>query len=310
MPGPHPETRLLVAELKLLRRGRGVLAPELKRGLGHSVRVLCGIGVEDDDATARAKLSATLSDLAAGLPEDLRICFTAAFALTDEVRLPFYLQRLEWAGARLDREVRTVRRRVDESLLSAAQLVAARRAGRPALLWYTSDLRTTVSVAGAEVFETRRVVACDDGVEELDLGWSLTPSRSGTTDVEGVQVEVIHGGVLVRRSREASARIATTVRFAEPLSAGQEQEIGLRIVPGGPPCRHYVCTPHGRCDRFSLRVVFAVPPQQVLVLDGVPAFEVEDDLVPRRALPVGRSREFAVTFTDLVAHLSYGLRWR
>ncbi|WNV83913.1 hypothetical protein [Umezawaea sp. Da 62-37] len=309
MPTPCHETDVLVAELKELRRGRGVLRPEVKSNLGHLIGALCGISAKDDEGEARAKLLATLSDLASELPEDLRICFTAAFALTEEARLPFYLERLEWAGTRLGREVRTVRRRVDESLLSVAQLVSGRQARRPTLPWHTSELTTTVSLTDGEVFETRRVVADRTSVTELDLGWSLTPSEGGEADVDGVWVQVIHGGSLVHRSRKASARIATTVRLSKPLEIGQEAEIGLRITPNGTPLRHYVCTPHGRCDRFTLRVVFTVPPQRVLVVDGVPAVEVEDDLTPRRALPVGRSREFSASFTDLVAHLSYGLRW-
>ncbi|NGY65348.1 hypothetical protein G7043_41290 [Lentzea sp. NEAU-D13] len=282
----------------------------MKSSLGHVVGALCGISAEDDEVKARAKLLSTLSELAAKLPDDLRICFTAAFALAEDARLPFYLERLEWAGTRLGREVRTVRRRVDESLLIVAQMVLAQRARRPTPPWHTSELKTTVSLTGGEVFETRRVVADRAGVTELDLGWSLTSPDDGGGDVDGVRVQVIHGGSLVPRSRKASARIAMTVRLAEPLEVGQETEISLRIIPGiGSPPAYYVCTPHGRCDRFTLRVVFPVPPRRVLVLDGVPAVEVQDDLAPRRALPVGRAHEHSASFTDLAAHLSYGLRW-
>ncbi|GLZ39095.1 hypothetical protein [Actinokineospora sp. NBRC 105648] len=302
---------VLVGELKRLRRGRGVHAPGVADGLGAAVLALGGIVEGDDDVATRRKLVEALGRLADGLPGDLRICFTAAFGLAPQARFQFYQERLKWAGAQLGREVRTVRRRVDEAIVCAAQLATTRQADRPRPGWHTAELRATVTLTGdGEVYEFRRIVADRDGLRELDLGWSVTPTPGLVSDVDTLGVELIHGGTLARRSRAARHRIATTVRLPEPLTAGQHHEIALRVVPGGRQARpHYVCTPHGRCDRFELRVVFPDAPSQVLVIDGVPNGEVEDDLAPRRVLPVGSSTEVGVAFTDLVPYLSYGLRW-
>ncbi|MBM7776147.1 hypothetical protein JOD54_006351 [Actinokineospora baliensis] len=292
----HP----LAADLRTLRRGRAVHATPLPPRLGPALRALCAVTPADDDVAARTKVVDTLTELAEKLPDDLRLCFTAAFALSEETRQPFYVDRLAWAGAQLSRESRTIRRRVDESIHTVSQLAGS----RPRPSWHTEELRTVVTLtAEPEVFEFRRLVA-DTEITDVDLGWS---TKAG---VEDLAIDLIHGGVLTDRVRKARNRVATTVRLPVPLRAGQIHDLAVRLRPR-PMHRHYVCTPHTRCQLFTLRVAFSLAdvPDQVLLLDGVPPGEVEDDLAAHHQLPVDGTGQITVTFTDLTPHLSYGLRW-
>lgn len=140
---------MLTQELKVLRRGRGVHSDRIGRRLGPELRRVCSVSDSDDEPDVRDKLTGFLDALAGQLPTDLGLCFIAAFGLEPDVRLPFYQQRLEWAAARLCREVRTVRRRVDQSIERAAEVAqhprhrprvgAAQRTSSP-------DLEATVTV--------------------------------------------------------------------------------------------------------------------------------------------------------------------
>ncbi|GAA2966562.1 hypothetical protein [Actinokineospora diospyrosa] len=292
----HP----LAADLKALRRGRAVHTTPLPPRIGPALRTLCAITPTDDDVAARTKVVDTLTELAEKLPEDLRLCFTAAFALTEETRHPFYVDRLAWAGAQLSRESRTIRRRVDESILTVTQLAHS----RPRATWHTEELRTVVTLtAEPEVFEFRRLVA-DTEITDVDLGWS---TKAG---VEDLAIDLIHGGVLTERVRKARNRVATTVRLPVPLRTGQVHDLAVRLRPQ-PMHRHYVCTPHTRCQFFTLRVAFSLAdlPERVLLVDGVPPSEVEDDLADHHRLALDGTGQITVTFTDLTPHLSYGLRW-
>ncbi|RLK61756.1 hypothetical protein [Actinokineospora cianjurensis] len=292
----HP----LTTDLKALRRGRAVHTTPLPPRLGPALRALCAVTDNDDDVTARDKVITTLTELAGRLPDDLRLCFTAAFALSEQTRQPFYADRLTWAGTELKRESRTIRRRVDEGITSVAQLATT----RPRQSWHTDELHAVVSLAGTpEVFEFRRVIA-DTDLTEITLGWSTK------TGVEDLAIAVVHGGTLVERTRKSRNRVAATVRLPAPLRAGQPHTISVRLHPD-PMHPLYVCTPHTPCTTFSLRVVFPPPrfPTHALLLDGVLPAEVDDDLTSHPPIPIDATGQIATTFTNLTPHLSYGVRW-
>ncbi|GLW91299.1 hypothetical protein [Actinokineospora globicatena] len=289
----HP----LTTDLRALRRGRAVHTTPLPPRLGPALRALCAVTDADDDVSARTKVIARLTELADQLPDDLRLCFTAAFALTERTRQPFYSDRLVWAGTELRRESRTIRRRVDESITTVIQLARARQS------WHTEQLHAVVSLAGApEVLESRRVVA-DTDLTEITLGWS-------TSGVEDFAITVVHGGTLVDLARKSRNRVAATVRLPTPLRAGQPHSIAVRLRPN-PMHPLYVCTPHTPCATFTLRVIFppTATPTHALLLDGVPPLEVEDDIAPHLPLSIDATGHLTTTFTNLTPHLSYGIRW-
>ncbi|HUC60130.1 MAG TPA: hypothetical protein VMA95_22215, partial [Streptosporangiaceae bacterium] len=64
-------TALIAAEIRALRKGRGIRSSDLERRLGQNLRELIGPG--DGDVDRRQVLSNELAAQAAKLPEDLRI---------------------------------------------------------------------------------------------------------------------------------------------------------------------------------------------------------------------------------------------
>src|SRR3954469_8706421 len=115
----------VVGELKVLRKGRGIFTTPLADRVGPALRATCGILEDDDTVAMRRKLTDRLRALVESLPDDLKIALLAAFALDERARKPFYQERVHWAAITLDRDDRTVRRRIDEGIEQIAALVVA-----------------------------------------------------------------------------------------------------------------------------------------------------------------------------------------
>jgi hypothetical protein len=143
----------LVAELKTLRKGRGLQASRLPERVGPCLRAACAVSESDGMLAIRAKVSDRLSELSSQLPEELRLAALAAFAITPEARQPLYQDRVRWTALRVDRDPRTVRRRVDEAIDSLAELASASPASSTPGKWHTAAL--TVAPASHLVYLPR-----------------------------------------------------------------------------------------------------------------------------------------------------------
>src|SRR4051812_7542730 len=179
----------------------------------------------------RRKLTDRLRPLVESLPDDLKIALRAAFALDERARKPFYQERVRWAAITLDRDDRTVRRRIDEGIEQVAALaVAASEPGPryPSRSWHTEELRVTLALDQpvAEAFEFRRVIADADEIDRLDLALTLPVSGESDESVResDLDVDVFHGGVLTGRVMESSDRIGLSLRLPEPLRRGDRHE--------------------------------------------------------------------------------------
>lgn len=120
--GSTPTVAELVNELKILRKGRGVQAPQIPDRIGPALRAVCAIIANDDAASVRQKVVAQLRDLSARLSPDQQICVTAAFGLDETQHTRLYMDRVRWAERELQRDARTVRRRIDNAIVRLAEL--------------------------------------------------------------------------------------------------------------------------------------------------------------------------------------------
>ncbi|HEX2131100.1 MAG TPA: hypothetical protein VHH15_06025 [Actinophytocola sp.] len=305
----------LVAELKVLRRGRGIQAPYIADRIGPAVRAICSITENDDPAAVRQKVTARLRDLSSRLSPDLRIGVTAAFALDDGLHTQFYKDRLVWAENALERNNRTVRRRIDEAIVALAELAAHRLApGEPAGggRWHNAEIRQALVLdqAAPDVLELRRIVADEDGLTELDLALTVT----GTTGiVDRVGLDVLYGGRLRQRRMESTDRIGYRLVLPEPLALGAEHEFALRVRPGADRAieRHFVCVPRHRCDLCEVRVRFPEdrPPARLERLTAVFQRDVVDPNCAADPIELDPSGEVRARFTHLTPGLAYGVRW-
>jgi len=294
--------RDLVRELKSLRKGRGVFATRIGERVGPTLRVMCGITDEDGPVTIRRKLETKLTELAEQLPEDLRLATLAAFALTADVRLPLYRDRIHWAAAKIDRDGRTVRRRVDDAIDQLAEL-AATVPHVPAGAWHVAEVRVAVALDRwqPEVLELYRVVADRDGVQELGFAAPLPVGR------RDLVVDVLYGGTLGDGGVMTGDRPGFTLALPEPLAQGESHDFAVRFRLTNPQLmpRQLVRVPESPCELFDLRVRFGQDhkPPHVWTLRG--AHQGAD----RHQEPLDRAGEIHLRFRRLVPGLAYGAKW-
>jgi hypothetical protein len=307
----------VVGELKALRKGRAIFTTPLADRVGPALRTTCGIAEEDGTVEMRRKLFDRLRPLAESLPDDLKIALVAAFALDERARKPFYQERVHWAAITLDRDDRTVRRRIDEGIEQIAALVVAgaTEAGPryPSRSWHTEELRVTLALDQpvAEAFEFRRVIADADEIAVLDLALTLpVAGESGESVRESdLVVDVFHGGVLGRRVRESKDRFGLALRLPEPLRRGARHEIGLRFRANLREPR-YLCVPRHPCDFFDLHVRFGENvPERIVRLAGAARGEANDPTSHGAELEADEAGEVHVQFQHLAPGFGYGIRW-
>ncbi|MEV6879634.1 hypothetical protein [Amycolatopsis sp. NPDC051128] len=308
----------MVDELKVLRKGRAVFGTPLGDRVGPVLRTACGILEDDDTVAMRRKLVDKLRPLVESLPDDLKIALLAAFALDERARKPFYQERVHWAAITLDRDDRTVRRRIDEGIEQVAALAIAAAEPEsgpryPSRSWHTEELRVTLALDQpvAEAFEFRRVVVDASEIVELDLALTLNVSGEFGESVResDLEVDVFHGGLLASREMESSDRVGLSLRLPKPLRRGERHEIGLRFrATMREP--HYVCVPRHPCDLFDLHIRFGERvPDQIVRLEK--AFQADArDRAPRGdVLRTDDAGEVHVRFRHLVPGFAYGVRW-
>jgi len=309
----------VVGELKALRKGRAIFTTPLGDRVGPALRTTCGILEDDDTVAMRRKLTDRLRPLVESLPDDLKIALLAAFALDERARKPFYQERVHWAAITLDRDDRTVRRRIDEGIEQVAALAVA--VGEPeaepgprypSRSWHTEELRVTLALDQpvAEAFEFRRVIADADEIAELDLALTLRASESGESVRESdLDVDVFHGGVLSSRGMESSERIGWSLRLPEPLRRGDRHEVGMRFRANMRE-PSYVCVPRHPCDLFDLHVRFGEDvPDRIVRLDRAVRGDRRDRPPHGAVLRADDAGEVHVRFRHLEPGFAYGIRW-
>jgi hypothetical protein len=302
----------LVAELKTLRKGRGLHANTIGQRVGPALGRTCGITEGDGMLVIREKVAARLSELADQLPEDLCMVTSAAFGIGREARMPLYQDRVRWAARRTDRDPRTVRRRVDEAIDQLAELALREprsRVGDPADAWHTTDLNVAVAMdqAQPEVLERRRIVADRDDLRELDLAVSPAVAR------RDLDVTVFHGGTLRDRGMEASDRLGFTLALPKPLARGETFDFTMRFrLPTARAMRPYlVCVPRLPCDSFDLSIRFGrdLAPRHVWSMQGAFQRDVTDPRCHGAHHPVDHTGEIRMRYQHMTPGLAYGARW-
>ncbi|HKS48493.1 MAG TPA: hypothetical protein VJT49_25955 [Amycolatopsis sp.] len=303
----------LVDELKRLRRGRGVLAPNIEVLAGPGLRLVCGIAEQDGPAVVRQKLGRRLGELATRLPDDLGLALLAALAIHPDARHALLKDRMSWLAGRLGRDERTARRRADDACLLLAE--AAAKAG-PEDGWYvvSFDALVRLDSPAPSVQERRRIIATRDGLDEIVPSLSLPRHPTDRQRVHDVGASVLYGGRLVRRERPSESHFRFAIALPRVLRAGQVHDYGieLRIPPGQPMRPHYVFVPYRRCDRFELRIRFDPSrlPGRIWLVTGVPVRVVDDAQPSEETLRTDAAGEIHWEFRNLTQGLGYGVQWR
>lgn len=313
----------LVTEMKVLRKGRGINTKGVEGRIGSALRTAFGVNGDDGPADIRRKIGDGLTRLAGSLPEDLRLAAMAAFSLTPETQQPFYQARARWVADHLERDERTVRRRIDDGIQQLAELAAAQIAGLPdntadvpGARWRSESLRALLLLdqSAPEAFEFRRIVSDQDGLAEIDLSVTLTaPPDVARPSGPSLTMDVLYGGSLVRRTMESARRFGMALALPRPLSRGEQHEFALRFrIPEGDAMRpHFVCVTKQDCDLLEIRVKFdeKKPPAAVWRLTKVFQDDLDDPAHRGDQVPVDTAAELRVTFGQVSPGFAYGVQW-
>ncbi|HEX4723048.1 MAG TPA: hypothetical protein VH333_11070 [Pseudonocardiaceae bacterium] len=309
----------LASELKTLRKGRGLQAPRLAEQVGPMLRELCGIGENESAASIREKLTKCLHILANGLPEDLRLVVTTALALQADTQHQFLRERVQSLAEHQRRDVRTIRRRMDEGFELLAEIAARPPADQPrgtVLGWYTERLEAILRLDkdSPECFERRLIVAEHDGLEIVQPSITI-PRNSSAADDHDLYCEPMFGTTMVDRHRKPGNRFVYDLALPVPLGIGQKHEYGLiwRIPDSQEMRSHYVVFPDRRCDEFELRIRFGADRTPELLWRAEEVFhrEIDDPQPePQTPLAVDRVGEVHVSFRNLLPGHGYGVQWR
>ncbi len=308
----------IVEELRRLRRGAGVHAPDLEERLGPVMLRVCGVEASDSSQDVRRKVTARLAVAARGLPPSSRLAAEAALATDPECQFRFLKDRMGWLAMRLDRDPRTATRRADDGLrLLGEQLLLTRSENThdegsdfAPEGWFINTLGSVLILSDGAVtlMETRRMTATDD-LTEVTVSWSV-PRPPGER-VAPVEVDLLYGGQLVRNDDLSTAGLwSGRIRLAKPLVAGDEHEYSVRISTDRWVRPYYIVTPLRRTDEFDVRVKFSAGvPARVWRVEGVPSRFVDENTGHGDILTPDEVGEVAVSFPGLRRGLSYGVRW-
>ncbi|TDC17133.1 hypothetical protein [Actinomadura bangladeshensis] len=313
----------LVRELKRLRGGRGVHAEDLSRRVGPQLRALAGAAERAGTAELRRRLAAELTAIADGLPDDLRLAFLAALALHPDARHRLAEDRMDWLAARLDRGVRTARRRADEAIRAVAERAAA-RTGASAPLdgaggvpdgWHLAALRSIVRLDGpaVSVTEERDVVAETGGLDRIALSTGVPPGSGHAREDVRFEAEVLAGGTLELAERLTPTYFRHVVRLPRPLERRERHRVTVSYTfpPGRRIHPRYMFQSTRLCAQFELQLRFGAAHRagKVWRIDGLPRGMVDDFTDPAALVPLDHFGEVRFDFTGLRTGLAYGARW-
>jgi hypothetical protein len=310
----------LEIELKVLRRGRGLFAPKLAEQVGPRLRQLCGIGGTETSAEIRERLTDRLRILVDGLPKDLQQAVNVALALHPDTQQQFLQDRIEFLAGLQARDVRTIRRRMDEGfhlLAEKAHQPAAPVHRDSGLGWRIGRLESVLRMdkKSPECFTRRVIVAERNGLDRIQDMITLPPRDDLLpADQYDLHAELYFGATLLGVDRTSTNRFAYELGLPEPLTVGQRHEYGIVMrVPDDQPMRdHYVFFPDRECDEFVLRIRFAPERLPALIWRMSDVFhrEVDDDQPTEPLLSVDGAGEVNLTFQNLRPGRGYGAQWR
>lgn len=304
-------------ELKVLRKGYGLGATDLAHHVGPGLFALCGATADDATDELRDKLSTTLRELIDQLPDRVRPMMAMTFATHGNTgRLTARVGAFAKAEGLTDR---TVMRHIDATMKPLAELAARWKPGTTAAhgaQWRITRLQVFLNfdLAIPEVLEIRQIEALRDEVTELDLEMTLTPLEGwrASTPLAHMGVDLFYGGKLTGSALKGANRVAFRLQLPRPLRRGEKHEYAIRIsLPAERVLQPlYMCTPRHRCDWFDLHIRYREDdlPARLWRVPGLSPLQL-DDAHGRQPMSVDRFGEVRATFTDLEAHLSYGIGW-
>ena len=313
----------IAGELAVLRRGRGLFAPDVRRRVGPRLYAVAGGGgvepAADTDVALRDALLSALSDVARAMPGDLRFAALTALAARPDLGEEMLTNRLDRVARFIDRDRRTARRRVDDALVMLAENLAARlKTEQPANPdappgWFVDSLDSTLTFDPTpHLLEHREIVATVDGLRQIVVNLSMSSATDHSVDRLRLIPE--EGCVLARPEHASGHYWRYVLALPKPLRAGQSHRYAVSFVATSREAMmpFYTMAPMRRCRSFSAEVRFtgASDVEELWRVDGVPYSAILGGRPTTARLRLDEGNSVRVAFSGLQQGLAYGVQWR
>ena len=305
------DTGILRAELQALQRGRGVARPHVERWAGPTllglVKATCPTDKQPGEHLVNMLIDAVLS-----LPTDLRFLFLMAAGIKSDE--PLLKNRLLAAGRVLDRDPRTLSRRLREAEALLADLLLQGSEPEPSVYetggWLTSRLALQIDAYRRRPRVVVSPVLRATRDRQTTYRYTIAVGVAPAADEEPV-VTGLEGATMLSMGR-ASERSWIVTFAVPPVSRGRSHEASFEVEF---PDRRYLqpfaaFAPIKPCVSLDVQVDFGQPgvAAESWRVDTVPPALVTDKAGGAQAL--GHEGVVTASFTGLVPGYAYGIAWR
>ena len=196
----------LAREISALHRGRGLRDPRLSDRVGPTIRAALHVDDAAPDFEVRDRVVAALRSAARTLPGDIQRAFLLASALESD--RPTLAERLDEAAAALDRDPRTVRRRLAQADSAVALVLERGARQQPAMedAWYIESMSSHVDISEdeARTRATKVIVPTQGGLRRISERISLPNAPRDLAPQHHPRIAITAGGHLAQVRHQGS----------------------------------------------------------------------------------------------------------
>lgn len=309
----------IVVELKRLSRRQGLQAPDLADRIGPGLATVLELDLDRPSAEIRLAAQAVIVEAGRVLEPDIRMAVLVMLGADGWATGSLLQDRIGAVAQHVDRNARTVRRRIDTAFTELAKALIARHAVPAAADahaprgWYVETMHALLRLGSprSTLTEDREIVSQTDGLSKLTIGLSAPQLSDGPIDID---LTAEHGCEVTGARRISPSYWTFVLELPRTLRTGERHRYVVTF--SGPPLHalqpYYALTPLRRVRRFTTEVDFGSPENVDLVwrVDAA-APSVLRDGEPTEHLcdidPAGVVRE---SFSEITQGLSYGVAWR
>jgi hypothetical protein len=244
---------------------------------------------------------------------------TIALALHPDTQHQFLQERVQFLADQGKRDVRTIRRRMDEGFELLAEMAtkpSGPKSGRAGLGWYIDRMEAILRMdkATPEYFERRRITAEWDGLDVIQAAITVPRHSLDPGELPKLTTELHFGATMVGAHQHGQQRFDYDLRLPRPLAIGEKHEYGLiHGIPNSQQMRtHFVFFPDRRCEEFDLRIRFDPDNVPRLIWRVADVFhrDIDENRPTNDILAVDGVGEINLSFRDLLPGHGYGAQWQ
>jgi hypothetical protein len=309
----------IVVDLKRLSRRQGLQAPDLADHMGPGLAAVLELELDRPSADIRQQAQAVIVEAGRVLEPDIRLAVLVTLGADGWATGSLLQDRIGAVAEHMQRDARTVRRRIDMAFAELAEALVARR-NVPASAdlhappgWYVETMHAHLQLGSprSTLTEDREIVSQTNGLSELTIGLSAPQLSEGPIDID---ITAEHGATVAGARRMSSSYWTFLLRLPRTLRTGERHRyvVTFSCPPMHAMQPYYVLSPLRHVKRFTAEVDFGSPENVDLVwrVDGAAPSVLRDGEPTDQVCDVGPDGVVHESFSEITQGLSYGVAWR